>query len=305
MATTDPRLALASLDGLREAGISFALLHGRERLLRGDVSDVDIVVGEDPRVVVRRTTASWRSRGMLPVVIWPYDIGGTATVFLTTPDASAGVQLDLLYDRDGVGRYAVKSPPLLTTADSSVDLPVVSDAASMVYQWHKGTVKRQAARLNALAELAKSIDRGLLLSTCKAISGSSDTARQMLEGRPVFRRRRLDGHLGKRGARVVRRLVEPVGFWAHAPASAVGAELASRFSRFLVCATTQPTPSLLRQPVWWAATVMPVRLRPGIFVSTGTLPQWRTPDIVLAPSSPREAAKRLTAAMTARFEPPG
>jgi hypothetical protein len=305
MATTDRCLALASLEGMRTAGVRFALLHGRERLLRGDLSDVDLVVGEDPKSVVRRSWSSWATCGLTPIVVWPYDIGGTATVFLATPDASAGVQLDLLYDRNGVGRYGVKSPPLLASADSSAPLPVVSDSASLIYQWRKRTVKRQTARLKPLEEMANRTDRETLLSTCEAISGSTTAAYQMLEGRSTVGRQWIPSHPEKRAIRLVQRLSEPVGFWAHAGSSAVGAELACRFSRFLPCATTQPTPTLPRQLVWWATTIMPIRLRPGVFVSTGRLPRYRIPDIVLAPSSRAEAARQLTSAMTARLGLPG
>ncbi len=128
MATTDPRLALASLEGMRAAGVRFALLHGADRLSGGEVSDVDLVVAEDPVSVVQRAAVSWQTRGLVPVVLWPYDIGGTATVFLATPDASEGVQLDLLHDPEGVGKYGVKSGALLASATQAAALPTVSDA---------------------------------------------------------------------------------------------------------------------------------------------------------------------------------
>jgi hypothetical protein len=302
MGTTDARLACASLEGMKEAGARFALLHGRERLLEGIVSDIDMVVGEHPTAVVQRSAAVWGSRGLMPVMVWPYDVGGTATVFLATPDATEGVQLDLLYDLNGIGRYGVKSPPLLSTADSSEAIPSVSDAASLIYQWQKRTVKRDEARLAALTELANGMDRRALLLASEAITGSRDPACRMLEGRPVFLRPRFNRHLGRRGIRLVRRVARPVGFWAHASESAIGAGLTSLFSRFLVRARTQPTPSVLRQPAWWLTSIQPIRLRPALIVSTGKLARWGTPDVVLGAPSTVGAARQLTAAMAARFE---
>jgi len=302
MATTDSRLALASLEGMRAAGVRFALLHGADRLSGGEVSDVDLVVGEDPVSVVRRAAVSWQTRGLVPVVLWPYDIGGTATVFLATPDASEGVQLDLLHDPEGVGKYCVRSGALLASASQNAALPTVSAAASLVYQWRKRTAKRDAARLGDLTRLAGTIDPRELLAASGAVTGSPAAAQHMLEGRPGLRARR-PYHPLRRVSRLRQRLASPVGFWAHTPQAKIGTETARRFSRFLVCAASQPTPSLIRQPAWWAATVMPTRLRPGVFVSHGPLPRWRAPDAVLTGSSPDEAAQQLTSAMNVRLRP--
>lgn len=277
----------------------FAVLHGLERLVGGDTSDVDIVVDEPPCVVLRQTAASWGLRGVMPVLVCPYDIGGAAAVWLALSDASEAVQLDLLYDPRGVGCHRLKSPALLATADLSQSVPVVSDAASLIYQWQKRTVKRQVARLNELTAIARTIDEHALLAASEVTTGSSDAARHMLSGRPVLRAQRIN-RPWERGIRLMQRVVRPVGYWAHTAAAGVGAELACRFSRFLVYAKTQPTPSVMRQPTWWATSIMPIRLRPGIFVSTGQLPQWRTPDLVLTAPSTDEAARELTAAMAAR-----
>jgi hypothetical protein len=300
MATTNSRLAAASLEAMQEAGVHFALLHELERLLRGDLSDVDAVVGEPALTAIRRTTPAWRSRGILPVLVWPYDIGGTATVFLATVDASEGAQLDLLFDPRGVGKYAVKSAALLATADRSGMLPTVSDAASLIYQWRKRTVKGQWERLPTLSERARHLDRRAVLTASETISGSSTLGRELLEARPQVRGQRLRRHLARRGLRIAQRLVSPVGFWAHAADADLGEELAGRFSRFLVRAATEATPSRFREPAWWAMRVMPTRLRPGVFVSTGRLPRWRIPDGVLRAETPDGAARQLTEAMAAR-----
>lgn len=305
MGTTDPRLARASLEGMKEAGIRFALLHGRERLLQGMLSDVDLVVSDHPLAVVRQSAAAWESRSLMPIVVWPYDIGGATTVFLATPEATEGVQLDLLYDPNGIGKYGVKSLPLLSTADFSEAVPLVSSAASLLYQWQKRSVKADGARLAALSEAARGMDRSALLAVSEAVCGSRDPVARMLEGEPVTRRLHIRRHLGRRGIRLAKRLARPVGFWAHAPESAVGTELASRFSRFLVSATAEPTPSPLRQVAWWLTRIQPMRLRPALVVSTGRLPSAGRPDVVLTALSAGGAARQLTTAMNTRLQWPG
>lgn len=303
MATTDARLAMASLEAMRSAGVPFALLHGYERLQRGRVSDLDIVVDEDPYLILLRVASQWASHGMVPVVLWPHDIGGSACVFLSTRDASEGVQLDLLYDQRGVGRYRLKSHALLAAADITQALPVVSHTASLIYQWQKRTVKRQTAQLQELTQLATTVEATALLAASEAITGSPTAARNMIEGRMTRDAHRLS-RPAERSIRLARRLMRPVGVWAHATEAAVGAQLASRFSRFLVYAETQPSPSAARQPAWWATSIMPIRLRPGVFVSTGQLPRWGTPDVLLGTLPVDAAAHRLVAAMTTRLQPP-
>jgi hypothetical protein len=300
MATTDHRLALASLEGMREAGVRFALLHGGERLASGQVSDVDLVVGDDPPAVVRRVAAPWAARGLVPVVLWPYDIGGTATVFLATPDATEGVQLDLLFDPDGVGKYGIRSSALLASADPTTGLPMVSATAGLIYLWQKRVAKADPAQLDELTRVARTADSRELVAVSEIVTGSAAAAHQLLAGQPVLRIRHRK-HPLRQGIRATRRVAKPVGFWTHAAEADTAIELARRCARFLVCSGTAPTPSPIRQPAWWIASIQPVRLRPGVFLSHGPLPRWPAPDLVLSASSADEAARQLTAAMNARL----
>ena len=139
MPTTSGELARACLAGLRDAGAKFAVLHDYEQLESDQISDVDIVVGQDPRTVIRATERCGAERGLLPIILWPYDIGGTVTLFLATPDARDGVQLDMLHDPDGVGRYGVRSEILLQFVEERPIAPVVDSAARLLYLWQKRT----------------------------------------------------------------------------------------------------------------------------------------------------------------------
>ena len=177
MPTTSGELARACLAGLRDAGTQLAVLHNYEQLEFDQISDVDIVVGQDPRAVIRVTERMWRERGLVPIIMWPYDIGGTVTLFLATPDARDGVQLDMLHDPDGVGRYRVRSEILLQFVEERPLAPVVDTAARLLYLWQKRTAKGQTDRLDSLRREAAAIDNDRLEQMSTALTGSVYPAR--------------------------------------------------------------------------------------------------------------------------------
>lgn len=298
MATTSPQLAFSALDAMREAGVRFALLHGRDRLLDGEVSDVDLAVSVPVASVISRTRPIWGAGGLLPVVVWPYDVGGTATVFLTTEDAGEGVQLDLLHDTDGRGRYGVRSEFLVDSADAST-LPSVSKASELVYLWRKRTIKGQQGELASLSEQARRLHYPDLAETSAAITGSVSTAEHLVEGVPSVRP--IQPPLISRAIRIGHRVAAPVGFWAHTLDERVAEDLVARFSRFLVRVGIEPVPQVGGRMVWWVSHVQPVRVRPGLFASFGPAPRWPNPDVVVASDDPREAARLVTAAMSRRI----
>ena len=297
-------MAVVSLEAMEDAGIRFAFLHGRKRLSGSaeDLSDIDLVVEQDPWSVVQRVAPAWTVRGIVPVVIWPYDIGGTATVFLATPDARDGVQLDLLHDPDAIGKYGLSSSALLATATSSTGFPAVSDIASLVYRWRKRALKRDVPGLRELEELASGVDKHDLLSTSLAITGSTDTATQMLGESHAASKQRMPRHSVRRMLRLTRRLAEPIGFWAHVSDEGVARETVRRFSRFLVSSSAGATPTRLWQAPSWAINVLPVVLRPGVFVSYGPASTWPHPDVVVESGPADAAARSITASMAARFK---
>lgn len=299
MATTNPALAISALNAMGDAGISFALLHGLDRLITGDVSDVDLVVSEPGDVIVRRARASWRRNGLLPVVLWPYDIGGTATVFLATEDAREGVQVDLLFDPNGRGRYGVKSGPLLDSVDSSLT-PSIGEEEQLVYLWCKRATKGQDGRLHQLHERARERDRHVLVNASIAITGSSSVANDLLNGsfsaRPPKRR-----HPFVRAVWAWQRVLTPSGFWAHVASRELADEVASRFARFLVHGVAQRVPQPGRQTVWWARSVQKVRLRPGLLVSYGPAPRLQQPDLNVTSAHVDGAVQQITVAMSARI----
>lgn len=300
MATTSSPLAVAALDAMRSAGVTFALLHGAERLSEERFSDLDVVTDRDPASVIVASRAAWRDRGLRPVVSSRYDLGGTA-VWLATPDASDGVQLDLMFDPEGRGEYGLRSHELLETAAHEYPFQNVSTEASLIYLWRKRSIKGQEARLAELRQAGVTVDRDRLLDLSEAVTGSPRTAREALGELPPSAARR-SFHPALELGRLASRVWHPIGFWAHAPSQGIAVDLSARFGRFLVSATSTETPPVSGQPVWWLRRVLPLRLRPSLITSWGPLHGLLSPDTVLAARHPEEAAIELTAVMAARFD---
>ncbi|MFP3882613.1 MAG: hypothetical protein ACLFWH_09875 [Actinomycetota bacterium] len=299
MATTNSSLAVAALDAMKSAGITFALLHGAERLSEERFSDVDLVTDRDPDSVIVASRAEWRGRGLRPVVSSRYDLGGTA-VWLTTRDASDGVQLDLMFDPEGRGAYGLRSHELLETAAHDDPFKNVSTEASLIYLWRKRSIKGQEERLPELRASSVTDDREGFLDLSDALTGSPRTAREILgELSPGSPRRPF--HPARELGRLVGRIRRPAGFWAHAFSREVAIDLSSRFGRFLVSTNSTETSPASLEPIWWLREVLPYRLRPAMVTTWGSVPGLVSPDTVLDAQRPDEAAIELTSVMAARF----
>ena len=300
MPTSSGELARVCLAGLQEAGVRFAVLHDYEQLETDLISDVDVVVGQDPRTVIRETEEHWREAGLVPIIIWPYDIGATVAVFLTTRDARDGVQLDMLYDPDGIGRYGVRSDALLRCVEERSLAPVVDQAARLLYLWQKRTAKDQIDRLDSLRQEAIGIGPDRLESMSQEITGSARAARGLIGSEGVGRPRRPLAVVA-RLSRLANRLRRPTGAWVHISPDEVGSELVRRLSRHLVVVRSASLPPLVRQPFWYLSDVAPVRYRPGIFVSVGQQHRFVvSPDVEIAGNDPDQAAAELVEALSKR-----
>jgi hypothetical protein len=288
------------LAGLSKASVKFAVLHGYEQLETDRISDVDVVVGQDPRTVIRETEAYWREAGLVPIIIWPYDIGATVAVFLTTRDARDGVQLDMLYDPDGIGRYGVRSESLLRFVEERPLAPVVDQAARLLYLWQKRTAKHQIDRLDSLRREAIGIGPDLLESMSREITGFDSAARGLIGSQVVARPRRRPAAVA-RLTRLGHRLRRPTGAWVHVPLDEIGGELVRRLSRHLVIVRSASLPPPASQPFWYFAAVAPVRYRPGIFISVGQEHRFVVrPDVQIRGSHPDQAAMELVEALRKR-----
>jgi hypothetical protein len=288
------------LAGLAESGVRFAVLHGYEHLETDSISDVDTVVDEDPRVILRKAEGHWRERGLFPIITWPYDIGATMTLFLATSDAAGGVQLDMLHDPKGVGKYGIQSAAMLRHVEQRPLAPTVDRAARLVYLWQKRVAKDQAERLDSLREEAIGVDPATLEATAREITGSPEPAWGLLGGRILSKPRPQPSGTASL-SRLVGRLRHPIGVWVHVSHDYVGDELTRRLAGHLVVVRRGDLPSWMRQWWWYPVSVAPVRYRAGVYISVGQAHGFAlAPDVVIDGSNVERSAEELVEAMSRR-----
>lgn len=277
MATTSSRLADAVLGALTEAGTGWAVLHGEEEVARGEVgSDVDLVTRMPMAVVLRGPfTDILRQGGIFPVIYWPYDVAGTATVYFTNDDASEGVQIDTLHDPDAQGKFGVRTDALLDHAGPGESWPRVEPLFSLLYQMRKRHWKGQHDRIAGLREqLANHPPEEIEDAAAEVFdSDTRDLVVQLVDGvDPARFPRETPAYRARNLARKVRRLAAPVGAWVEfaGPEAEVAAEQAARrFGSLLNVVRRADRPSGAGVALWWMRNVAPVRWRPGLVVGVG------------------------------------
>ncbi len=258
IATTDARLAHAAIEDLVSSGAHFAVLHGEDRLSRLEAtSDVDLVADLPAYDLMVAAYERWEARGLFPIVFWPYDVGGTGTIFLANRDASEGVQIDVLHDVRGLGQYGFKSGALLGHVVPGDSFPRLDEEATRVYVARKRQLKGQEG--SDRPEVGDLVRELLTPAAAQELSEDSFSSRR--------------SGWSSRARRLVERAVKPVGAWVHiagdeATASSRAAEhLAARMSRFLPHVGVGQAERLPKMISWWAGSVAPIRWRPGVFIS--------------------------------------
>lgn len=276
-----------------------AILHGEERLARlGHVSDVDVVSDIAAFQAVQAAAPYWLEIGLHPIIFWPYDVGGTATVFLATPGAEQGVQLDILYDPDGQGRYGLRSTALLEYVVPGTKFPRLHPSATQTYTARKRQVKGdldayRASLSAARPEIERVAQRVL----------APRAARELIAHGRIGPRRMSSSRVRRLAVRVAK----PVGAWVHLIHNDAGdlhrtaTALTERLERILPHITMSELPS--RGPWfawWWGREVAPIRWRPGVFISWSNRPS-KGPDVrIEQPADVEDAAQQMVAALRNR-----
>jgi hypothetical protein len=279
MATSDPVLAKSALDVLADSGVRFAVLHKESAIASGSIlSDVDLVVDQDPREIVAQHVPALHRVGLHPIVVWPYDVASTATVFLALSDGSDGVQIDFLRDPSGAGRYGVRSTVLLEDAQPGERWPTIRADHQFLYLIRKRSCKGEedeVARL--LASVSDLEKRRLGRETEKLFSPrAAERLRPLLDPGPGRDRERPDVHPAIGSLRLLGRLRHPIGFWVDVAgdgASACAQALSARFGRYLPWTRAEQRPRAPAEPLWWCLNVAPVRWRAGLFVTWSRNPR--------------------------------
>ena len=207
--------------------------------------------------------ALWAELGLRPILFWPYDVDGTASIFLSTGDARDGIQIDVLHDPFGRGRYGFRSKAMLDHVIPGEMFPRLDPETTRTYLARKRMVKGQAERFRQLTDHSG----GLPLAD-EILSPRAAAAVKSAVGAANVRARRF---VKLQPGRWGRRLRRPIGAWVHVgggPASTSTAlGVARRLERFIPHVRVGPLPPVWRRPLWWAWHVAPIRWRPGVFVS--------------------------------------
>jgi len=313
MATTDPTLACQTLDLLRDSGARFAVLHDADSLSDGTLAtDVDLAVEVPPGVLVTRLLPNLHARGLHPIVVWNYDVGGATTVVLATRDAADGVQIDLICDATGIGLDSVVAPALIDAATpDDRGWPRVKAVHELLYLLRKRQRKGDRPGLEPLLERARSLwSKEVEIEAFRILSGRAarSVCRMVCEESVDLPAapRRLVPH--RRLARLGGRCVQPIGFWAQLD-SEHGAEeearaVAARFARFLpVARFGSAPPGLIGDARWMLSHVAPVRWRAGLLVSWSRGHRHGTilrPDLRVRAIDVIDVSRRIVLAMETR-----
>jgi len=313
MPITDPSLPIRFLDVLETTGLGFVVLHREAEIGKNSLgSDLDLAVEVHADDVVRRTAGALKEVGLLPVIRWPYDIGGAVTFFISTPEGEHGMQADLLHDPRGRGRYGLRTGELLKRAMIGKRYPVPDPLDERLYLLHKRWCKGQTSALNL--ELEKLHDEGDIEHAHDRVQDlfalqAARSIQLLLDGRSpkpnsaIFRFRHLP--------RQLRRAVSPIGYWVelmgpNSEGQKLTEDLRSRFEGWVIHLGSGARPSGPAGYQWWIRRVMPIRLRPGIFLSHSEARAHPSADLTLDwhPKMTVESiAGTVVEAMSARVVP--
>lgn len=298
---------------MSDVGVEFAVLHGEERIgSLGLDSDLDLAVGSKPRAIAQKVSGAFSARGLVTALVWPYDIGGSASLFVSTADGSAGAQIDMLYDPEGRGRYGVRSQVLLERRRQGIRYPIPASLDQDLYLLRKSRAKGQAERVARILSSFEERSRASAARERAQQLFSPQVAAEVVNELDRGRRRRAVRPLRRVGnlARLVGRIRRPIGYWVELigadqePVDAA-ADLDKRLGAWLVKVDSGSRPAgRFANFGWWLRVVTPVRLRPAVFISSSIGPQRRpAPDLTLfvgADADVTDLAKRIVAGMASR-----
>jgi hypothetical protein len=164
VAITRPNLACLVLDTVASTGVPYAVLHGEDRIADGRAdSDVDLVVGCPPHQVVRSLAPMLAASGLILGLVWPYDVCALTSVWLAP--GPNGVQLDLVCDPYGWGKYGLRTDALLQRRIRGRCWWRLDGRAERIYLLSKRAEKQDRPALVRLLDL-DTADRQALIQLC-------------------------------------------------------------------------------------------------------------------------------------------
>lgn len=308
MPITDPELATRILDCFRAAGVRFIVLHHEDKVGTADLtSDVDIALGIPIRDALVMAQDRLREANVTAALLWPYDIGGGASVFFTDSVGDEGAQIDALFDVRGRGRYGLRSPELFAGEQVGRKYPTPQHLDGLLYIARKAKVKGKDEDFISVTRTLGSFYTAEQVARRVETLFSSPVAGALLahlSGRQMPPPVRID-RLVRSLIRIASRGLRPIGLWVDVVGPAAqekASNLQARFGRWLVRSESGRRPSGFKTKLWWLRAVVPVRLRPGIYFSFGReRATWPHPDLVLdSRADDSELAEQVVAKMALR-----
>ena len=234
-------------------------------------SDVDIVVGSFPPLIVGQALSEFRTNRLHPIVINPYDAGGSASVYMATDNAEGGLQLDMYYDPRGVGRFGLRTGPLLSNSVQGVQWPVVSPEYRAVYLLRKRHWKGEKPKIDRLREEVRLLDQRKLEEAMRSLTTPtvSRSLNNLIQDN-WHNFRSSTGNVLADQQRRLKRIRQPVGFWISiqgAGSERIANDLARRFENVIRTKVGKRPTRRWQEALWLAREVAPIRWKPGLFVS--------------------------------------
>lgn len=294
---TNGPLAALVLDRLATSE-ELAVLHRATDVVEGRVvSDIDLVVRRHPALIVLDAWEMFAEFGLWPIMAWRYDSGDTLTVFLSSANATDGLQFDFLRDPEGIGKYGLRTDQLLEAADRPGRWPTLDPVDEVVYLIRKRYVKGQGDRVSELVEMSARIDPARIASSVDRMlrPDSAASVRALLSGEEPSRQvsvRRLKGEVARR----YDRSRHPTGAWIHCREGAVADAASYRFGQFLPHTDRIDREVDLRSAVRIAAT----RWRAGLVLTSGPDARHLRPDLTIEHSDPEVGIASITGHLSER-----
>ncbi len=308
MGTTSADLAQRVLDELERVEPAFVVLHGEDDLSNGRVaSDVDVAVVRDPRAVVAAVSRPLADDGVAPIMLWPYD-RNSLTIFWSDSDGDRGVQLDLVCDPLGQGRYGFRTGELIARAERGERWPRLDTEDELLYLIRKRQVKRNATETVRL----------LSSMPMEAKAALADRARQAFSesaGKQIVQMISSGAYVDPKGAAFDRRLrnvASNPGFYGTRLRQKVGAWVSvSGATLAEIDVALAPLRGLLpaiivREGVRTRANARPHQLRARLLVTADHGRVDRRADVGVDGSvSPGELRRAVVAGLAGRLAPKG
>ncbi len=159
---------------LSDRGVPHVVIHGRDALHGGRVSDIDLAFDKDPRKVLLPLLRDMQAEGLLTIIqILHYDIPACYYFVLAidTPNGTGYLHLDCLHDKYGLNRYLIPSTMFLygrrELDDVYVPMPEVEAAYLLVKKTKKGTLTTES--VSYIKQLA---DTSSILALCETVAGA-------------------------------------------------------------------------------------------------------------------------------------